>query len=80
MPARPALVVPENATIVVSPDAKISLRPVKTSQGMRVRLELPGVVIEAVRLRIDSNGQISEIQIGGTGEMEVRTLPSAPAR
>jgi RNA polymerase sigma factor (sigma-70 family) len=73
--AKPALIVPENATITIPPDAKINLRPVRTSQGMRVRLEMAGLTIEAVRLHIDSNGKISGIQIGRTGEIEVRVLP-----
>ncbi len=73
-PAKATVVVTENATITISPGTKISCRPVKTGQGMRVKLEMPGVAIEAVRLRMESKGRISEIEIGQDGELKVRTF------
>ena len=69
----PTVVMLEDATITISSGAKISVRPVKTEQGKRIRLEMPGVTIEAVRLCVKSQGQITELRIGEGDAFDVRT-------
>jgi hypothetical protein len=69
------VVILENATITISPETKFSIHPVKTEQGKRVRVEMPGVVIEAVRLRVKSKGSIFEIYVNAGGEFHLDHLP-----
>src|SRR5262245_41104901 len=57
-------VTPEDATITISPGTKVSIHPVKTERGWRIRLKTPSVTIEAVRLRVKSEGRIYEMEIG----------------
>src|SRR5260370_33500952 len=56
------VVLPENATIRIAPGARYSVRPVQTTEGPRVRLEVQGVVVEASRLRIKSKGKVHTLQ------------------
>lgn len=67
------VVIMENATITISPGTKISVRQVKTEHGKRIRLEMPGMAIEAIRLRMKCKGTITEMQVGAGDAFEVRT-------
>jgi len=67
----------ETATITITPGTKINIRQVKTEQGKRIRLEMPGMAIEAVRLRTISNGKIIEMKIGVGDVFEVRVQEGA---
>ena len=69
----PTVVMVEDATITISSGAKFSVRLVKTEQGKRIRLEMPGVAIEAVRLCVKSKGQITELRIGQGDAFDVRS-------
>jgi RNA polymerase sigma factor (sigma-70 family) len=67
--------VPGGATIRVGPDAKVKLTQVKTEQGNRLRLVAGGVVIEAPRLRLKSEGTVTEVEATEGGDFQVRTYP-----
>jgi RNA polymerase sigma factor (sigma-70 family) len=69
-------VVPEGATIRVAPDTKVKLTQVKTRHGNRVRLETPGVVIEAARLRLKSKGFITEFEATEGDAFQTRSYPA----
>ncbi len=69
------VVVAKDVEVTISPEVKLNLCSVKTAQGMKVRLEMPGVTLEAAQLRIESTGQLMEIQVDQDGKMHVRTLP-----
>lgn len=69
--AERVIVSPEATTITISPGTKpINIRPVKTEEDSKIRLELPGVTIEAVCLRIKSEGSIFEMQITKDGRIQ----------
>ena len=75
--AQESAVTPEDATITISPGTKYSIHPVKTEQGKRIRLKMPGATIEAVRLCVKSEGKIYHIEIGGRdGSMILQAFPS----
>jgi RNA polymerase sigma-70 factor (ECF subfamily) len=67
-PVGPTTVVVQNAKIVIGPGEKISLKPVKTASGGRVRLEMKGNIIEAPRLTIESEGQITQLEATEAGD------------
>jgi len=75
MPVKGTVVVAKDVEVTISPEIKLNLRSVKTAQGIKVRLEMPGVTLEAAQLRIEPTGQIVEIQVDQDGKMHVRTLP-----
>ena len=68
------VVVAKDVAVTISPEVKLNLRSVKTAQGMKVRLEMPGVTLEAAQLRIESMGQLVEIQVDQDGKMHARTF------
>jgi hypothetical protein len=68
------VITPENTIIKIAPGAKYRLHQVKTGQDNRIRLEMPGVTVEAVRLRIKSKGNIYEVQVGAD-TFTVRSFP-----
>jgi hypothetical protein len=62
----------ENATITISPGVNYTILPVKTAQGIMVRLTTPDVVIDASRLRIEQKDRTIEFLINKAGEMHCR--------
>jgi hypothetical protein len=53
----------ESATITIAPGVTYTILPVKTAQGVMVRLTTPDVVIDASRLRIESKDRTVEFLI-----------------
>jgi hypothetical protein len=61
-------VVVQNARIVIAPGERISLKPVKTARGGRVRLEMKGITLEVPRLTIESEGKITQLEATEAGD------------
>jgi uncharacterized protein (TIGR03067 family) len=76
-PIGPTTVTVPNARIVIAPGEKISLKPVKTANGGRVRLETAGITIEAPRLSIESNGKSTHLEASEAGDSLITRSSSA---
>ena len=60
--------------MTVTPGTKINVHQVKTEKGKRIRLEMPGVTIEAVHLRVRWKDKITEMRVGDGNAFDVRTF------
>jgi RNA polymerase sigma factor (sigma-70 family) len=67
-PVGPTTVTVQNARIVIAPGERISLKPVKTARGGRVRLEMEGITIEVPRLTIESGGKTTQLEASKAGD------------
>jgi hypothetical protein len=73
-------VILENSRLIIEPGTKVRLSPVKTEKGNGVRLEWSGVVVEALRMKIETSTQIIEIEGSDEGTFSVRNLQKGAAR
>jgi RNA polymerase sigma factor (sigma-70 family) len=67
-PVGPTTVTIQNARIAIAPGERISLKPVKTASGGRVRLEMEGITIEVPRLTIESDGKTTQLEASEAGD------------
>jgi hypothetical protein len=67
-------VILENGKLIIEPGAKVRLTPVKTEKGHGVRLEWSGVVVEALRMKIETSTQILEVEGAPGGAFTARNL------
>jgi hypothetical protein len=81
-PAAPRPAVPQelvvvlgDAKITIPPGAKTKITGVKTAQGGRVRLEVAGTVIEAPRLRVESESLVIDMEAGADGMLKCQSSP-----
>lgn len=62
----------ENVVVTIAPEAKLKILAVETAQGKKIKLEMPGVTIEAARLSVKSEGKITEMRVCADGGIEMR--------
>src|SRR5262249_20203184 len=67
-------VILENGKLIIEPGTKVRLTPVKTEKGNCVRLEWPGAVAEALRMKIETSTQILEFEGAPGGVFTARNL------
>lgn len=70
----------DNSKIVINQGTKMRLTPVKTTKGNGVRLEIPGVTVEVLRLKIETARRITEIEGAEGGTFTVRAFEKLNTR
>lgn len=64
----------DNVIVTIAPGAKLKILPLVTEKDKKIKLEMPGVTIEAGRLSVKTEGATFEMRVCADGGIQMRRL------
>jgi hypothetical protein len=64
-----------DARITIAPGTKMRVEPVNTDRGSLLRVQVPGVTVEATEMRFQTEEGLYHLRVTPEGNLKIRTHP-----